>query len=278
MTLNRMSERVSRMAEHQHDWNELKTDPFWYELRLFIRSLFPGRFTRGSGSGSREPNCWPGRCDDWETHVTLFALTKCDLGPNSASSLGTERSCNANNDGDPAVSRGKSQSVPWNATRIEFLFQHLTILDTKFGISLTFNSLLLLAINVLINILLNLLKSDGHFIEVPHIYRTLLVSLTVSFGLSWILTTLLCLWGERRLVWGDLGLLSQGNRLQLGRLTSEKIKEAEQKHVEALIMAVVKRSNKFRIVIVLTFVNVLILAGSFLTALLLLSQVFPNFW
>ena len=223
---------------------------------------------------------WQDLCNQWQTHVNVFARVKCETPPAGAT------------------------HISWRATRIEFLFEHLNILDTKFGILLTFNSLLLIALNVLITILLRLLYgSDAAQHTVSRSFQpcvSILVILSVVFGFFWICTTLLCLLGERRLVWGDLGLVFPKptypveGRLQLedvsgaincvhfdpaknGLTTDDaKIKKAEEEHVVALIIAVAKRTNKFRLAIGFTIFNVVLLAAAVVVALVLLYSIFPG--
>lgn len=144
----------------------------------------------------------------------------------------------------------------WKAIRISFLFEHLGILDTKFNVLLALNTLLLVAFNVLLNFLLNRRLVTGT-----------IETLGVLFGVFWLVTTIICLIGERRLVWGDLGLVGGS------RLTWNDFKEpaqfvsAEEGHVKALIIAVAKRTNKLRVAIGLTYVNVALLALTFIAAL-----------
>lgn len=228
-------------------WEDIYTDPFWFdEVRLFLsRCTF------------EEPtSCWRKRCDEWYVHVTLFACIHSKISPPELNKIGTDQT---------------PPHIPWTTERIEFLFRHLNILDQKFGILLTFNSLLLVAINLLVDILLNLMKDHKGSISC-------VVSLSIAFGLFWFLTTILCLYGERRLVWGDLGLISnQGARLRsklLSMVTAEDVRNAEDRHVKALIIAVAKRTNKFRVAIRLTTLNVLLLAATFIAALWLLKDAY----
>jgi hypothetical protein len=128
---------------------------------------------------------------------------------------------------------------------------------------LTVNTLLLVAINVL----LNLVVTTTHVVRLP-------VGIpAVLFGLFWLLTTITCLVGERRLVWGDLGFIGEQHfpweDFKTEGKTSEtrsKFEIAEEEHVKALIVAVAKRTNKFRLAMGLTYFNVALLSLTFITA------------
>jgi hypothetical protein len=115
------------------------------------------------------PHPWAVRCDSWLKHVNAFACIKCE---------------------QPADCDCETAST--KATRITLCFDHLNILDGKFNLLLTFNSLLLIAMNVLLNILLNLLSrpaSQGLTTIAITGYRTFLIFVIfgVVFGISWLL-------------------------------------------------------------------------------------------
>jgi hypothetical protein len=169
---------------------------------------------------------WQQRCDRWETHVKVFTLIK-------QASPSTEK-----------------------ATRIDFLSHHLDILDSKFGILLNFNTLLLVAFNVVLNYLLNV-----------HLVDQVFKWCGAMFGVFWLLTIATCLVGERRLVWGDLGTIDK-DRYD-GKDFEENpnlINVAGEQHIKSLIVAVVKRTNKFRVAVALTYANVTLMASAFIVA------------
>jgi len=170
---------------------------------------------------------WQERCNQWEAHVNVYAVL------------------NGEGDGE------------WKASRIRFLFEHLSILDTKFNVLLTVDTLLLVAFNVLLNFLLNkqlVIASVGW--------------IAICFGLCWLITMIICLIGERRLVWGDLGLVGEQHLRWDELKETDKLKNAEAGHVTALIVAVAKRTNKFRVALLLTYFNVGFLAAEFIDVLL----------
>jgi hypothetical protein len=180
---------------------------------------------------------WQKRCKKWLTHVNVFASLKAD-----------------------------PDSRDWNETRITFLMNHLNILDTKFNMLLTVNTLLLIAVNGLINSPLPP-KPLG-----PNTTRFVAV-----FWALWLVTTAICLIGERRLVWGDLGLIGkrrpewQGLKKLAESRNPEQpndFKSAVEGHVNALIVAVAKRTNKFRVAVRLTYLNVIFSVLTFVAAFL----------
>jgi hypothetical protein len=61
--------------------------------------------------------------------------------------------------------------------------------------------------------------------------------------------------GERRLVWGDLGLIG-AKSFSWRTCSDQSLVFAEDEHVRALIVAVAKRTNKFRVAMLLTHINI----------------------
>jgi hypothetical protein len=209
-----------------HEWGEPRKDPFWPdEAKLFYFSFRIGH------------ECWQTRCEWWLTHVNVSAYLKCNA----------------------------EQSPQWQSARIDFLFAHLGVLDTKFNVLLAINTLLLIAANNLLNFAAS--ANTSHVIGVPLGWSVVL------FGIFWIITTITCLVGERRLVWGDLG------RIGARRFTWQQLKPvtassdpnnliaAVEEHVKTLIVAVAKRTNKFRVAMGLTYINVVFLFATAITAL-----------
>jgi hypothetical protein len=146
------------------------------------------------------------RFEKWQEHVKKFATIKCG-------------------------------EQPWGATRIDFTAGHLDILDRKFAFLLTFQALL----SGIITLAVNALKPES-FYQAGKLGIWLLVLLAIGFIL-WVINTLLCLSGVRRVTWGDLW----------------KNDATEETHVEALLIEVVKRTAKFRVAVSLTVGSVLLI-------------------
>jgi len=198
-------------------WVDVKNDPLWPEVRLFLLSF------------NFALNRWQQRCNQWETHVKVF--TRIERG-------------------------SQSTEIASMATRINFLFRHLDILDNKFGMLLNFNTLLLVAFNVVLNYLLNVHLVDYFFKWCG-----------AMFGACWLLTIATCLVGERRLVWGDLGIIDKRHvKWEDFAENPNLVNDAEKQHVRSLIVAVVKRTNKFRLAMLLTYGNVILMASAFIMA------------
>jgi len=149
------------------------------------------------------------RFENWKKHVNKFATIKCE-------------------------------EKPWGATRIEFTAGHLDILDRKFAFLLTFQALL----SGIITLAVNALKPES-FYQAGKLGIWLLVLLAIGFIL-WVVNTLLCLSGVRRVTWGDLW-------------KTDATEEAEKAHVDALLIEVVKRTAKFRVAVSLTVGSVLLI-------------------
>jgi len=180
---------------------------------------------------------WQARCKRWLTHVNVFASLS-----------------------------GAARTNKWQEARITFLMGHLNILDAKFNVLLTVNTLLLIAVNGLINSPLPA-RPFG-----PNTTRFVAV-----FWALWLVTTVICLIGERRLVWGDLGLVGKRRPEwqelnKLAEVTNPEqpndFKSAVEGHVNALIVAVAKRTNTFRVAVRLTYLNVIFSVLTFVAALL----------
>jgi len=90
----------------------------------------------------------------------------------------------------------------------------------------------------------NALKPES-FYQAGKLGIWLLVLLAIGFIL-WVVNTLLCLSGVRRVTWGDLW-------------KTDATEEAEKAHVDALLIEVVKRTAKFRVAVSLTVGSVLLI-------------------
>ena len=128
----------------------VKTDPLKLEFRLAI-----SRFSNP---------CWVDLCNSWMSHINAITCVKC------------------NTQFDFEAASGEQASRPaWGDTRIRLLFDHLNILDSKYNIILTFNSLLLIAFNVLFNILLIVLHNSNTPVNKVLLYGFVIVG--VLFGI-----------------------------------------------------------------------------------------------
>lgn len=241
-------------------WQDTGKDPLREELRLLVWDYLCGKFDR------RKKSPWPKRCDEWEVHATGYAYIAC--GPPAASEALP-----------PAVPPSTPATPPkfWKAERITFLSKHLDVLDSKLGMLLNFNSLLLIAINVLYAAFYNLVKEIPSFLNLKQFSAALIVALaglSVVFGALWLAITILCLVGGYRVYWGDLGRGERDRHYSLEELNDPALPAAaEEKHVESLIVSIVRRTSRFRIASMLTFVNVAVLAITFLVGLLFLGEV-----
>ena len=241
------------MTPHSLEWADDDTAPIQQEWDLFKRTLQTDRLQPHPS----EPRPWITRCEAWLVHATAWAHLK-----ESAEAPG-----------------------PGNA-RIDFLFQHLSILDAKLGMLLNFNSILLISINVMFGLIGSFTRGadEKNHTLARRLFEshpgTMWVFITASalFAICWFIATILGLLGQRRLVWGDLGRIhevvaqkTRARHLQLAELDDQELlQRAEQEHVQALIVAVVKRSNRFRIATVVTIAGVVCLAVAIVAGAVLL--------
>jgi len=131
--------------------------------------------------------------------------------------------------------------------RIELLFQHLGILDSKFGTLLTLNGLLVIAPGYLFAHMDDLQRLGLACWQITFVWIAVAL-----FGACWSANVFLCLTAFRWLVWGNLGRdlydpTHSWAAIQPCLDNSEKIAEAEEKFVELLIMILADRSNRFRL-------------------------------
>jgi hypothetical protein len=220
------------LSETPSEWVDIPKVKWREEFQLFLRRGINDRL-------------WQGRLTEWWIHVTARA----------------------------ALNRGLSSSatpgvpVPFQDARAEILFSHLSVLDTKFGFLLTFNSLLFLVPGTGLTLLADVFGNRWN--DVPAGALAGLYALSGFFMCVWLLSTCLSLFGLREIVWGDLGF---GGRMQQ-RILEDKpfpvhskplefllsnpgaLSVAEQYYSQDLIIAVAKRSNKFRVAVRLVEVN-----------------------
>ena len=244
-------------------WVDVTEDPGFPEVWLMLRSLRKGRLDRNRGD---KPQRWPERCDDWAVHASVYPRIKYN---NPTAGLDT-----------------------FKESRMEFLNKHLDVLDSKIGWLLNFNTLRLIALNVLFGAMYSLVPKDSsnhlptHSLFQPGYWlASTVVLLGLLFGLLWIAIVWLCMLGERRVIWGDLGkhlTASQKRNLLLLMLSKHEreaavangavpnteddkkaatvndtdLAEAERTHVISTIITIVKRTNKFRIATYLTWFSI----------------------
>ncbi|HWF02701.1 MAG TPA: hypothetical protein VHA06_03390 [Candidatus Angelobacter sp.] len=144
------------------------------------------------------------RCNVWDAHINRFTILKCGTGQV----------------GD---------------ARLKFVTEHLDILDRKFGVLLQFQALLATIGSIIFTGLYRATQSQGEYSDG---FKWILGSVCVL----WIIDTLLCLAGIRRIVWGDMS-------------TPSNPSVAEQIQVGALRTEVIKRTAKFRVAVTIqTFI------------------------
>lgn len=176
---------------------------------------------------------WDKRCCAWEQHFIIYKLIKAD-------------------DGKKGV-------------RMDSLFQHLTILDSKFNMLLAITSIAFVGFNILLAHLKDLMEP---FEATPYTVEVFLLSSVLSavFGALGLWVIWLCLTGVRRLVWGDLGR----DKPQAAQGDPNAVADAEEYYIKDLIVAVAKRTNRFRVAMAITWWNfwilcLILLSGLFLT-------------
>src|SRR6266550_10482 len=143
----------------------------------------------------------------------------------------------------------------YGTKRIDKLSKHLDVLDTKIGIALNFNSLLVAGVSLFAPWITNFglsLCSSGRWV-----FEVFVVLVFVVLGLLvWNLGILLR--GFRRVVWGRLGASTSNSQEQNSEKEAEgktetaeegnkKAEKDEEDYVRFLIMSVARRTNCFRI-------------------------------
>jgi hypothetical protein len=137
---------------------------------------------------------------------------------------------------------------------IRSMFSHLTVLDGKFSLALTINSFILTATTFLVThvsdltaLLKNAAMKDG--------FQDGLIGLSGVIGFFSLLNMWNCLKGVRRVVWGDLGHWLTAERAS-NNSTAIALRgdfdRAKQDHAKFLILAIARRTNRFRIAIYMT--------------------------
>jgi hypothetical protein len=198
---------------------------------------------------------WLERCHQWYLHITIWEKLKqghtqeqFSAAPNPVST--------APNPLSGAPDSSKKAILKATDKRIDVLFQHLGILDNKFGTLLTLNGLFILLPVYLMTSYVDKTRNPSQPV-VPNQYVMPLA--WVLFGLlllMWGSNVFLCLISLRRIIWGNLGAtVFEGYKpfdpIKPGFEDYPKIEKAENLFVKLLIMVVVDRSNNFRIAMVL---------------------------
>jgi len=188
------------------------------DTRFLIDEI--GLFVRPLSSLSRDP--WKTRLDRWKVHIDVLATIRVD---------GDVRT----------LQKGQAERLmALKGERIAALKEHLDILDNKIGTLLNLNTLMLIGVNVLLGVVFNVVAKPLS----PTATLYLLGGSVGIFVLFWVGTTVICLVGARRVVWGDLWRTFTG---ELDAITQTQLVTAEEEHVSALIVTVARRTNKFRI-------------------------------
>jgi hypothetical protein len=137
---------------------------------------------------------------------------------------------------------------------IQSMFTHLTVLDGKFSLALTINSFILTATTFLVThvsdmtALLNNAPMKAGF-------QDGLIGLSGVIGIFSLLNMWNCLKGVRRVVWGDLGHWITAERPSnnpTAIVLRGDVDRAKHDHAKFLILAIARRTNRFRIAIYVT--------------------------
>ncbi len=181
---------------------------------------------------------WGTRCAEWQRHFSIYE----DI-------LGSHKP----------------------AAQIDFLFQHLGVVDQKLGTIFAVNSFLTIGLTSFGPHLADLaaMLPEG---ERPT-FQLLFLVWSVAFGLGWFWVLFLCLNALRRLVWGDLGRELPKIRLDSLRdkhsWKPEDVASAKDSYVRDLIFALVDRTNKFRVAVLITNFNVTLLLVLFVSVVIM---------
>lgn len=134
------------------------------------------------------------------------------------------------------IEHGDRSILPdWKLTRVGALIDNLNTLDRKFSTLLQFQALLGIATSIFIATLKDIvLESHG------------IIFLLGIFSITWFTITFICMRGVGRIRWGDLWMPMDADT-------------AERQYVRALIHAVVGRTALFRLAVLLTFLNGIVL-------------------
>lgn len=154
------------------------------------------------------------RCEKWDQHIASYARIKC---------------------GENCV----------RDARIQFVKDHLDVLDRKFGVLLQFQALIATTGSIIFT---GLYRTSQNIPAYSHSYKRLVGTMC---GL-WVIDAILCLSGMRRLFWGDMAHFEDD---------SPHKPTAEQVHVGALRTEVIKRTAKFRVAVSILVFMVALLPG-----------------
>ena len=185
----------------------------------------------------RRGECGKTRAKQWEKHVRIYAAIK-----------DPEHQAEILKTGTPKY---------WKETRVKFLIEHLDILDRKLGMLLQFLALLATAMGLALARLI----ANGEW--GPCWFQ----SLACAIAIFWFVGIFLCLFGVRRLEWGDLG---EDASVPAAEMSETDLTNAEQKFVNKIISEVIRRTAKFRVAIYSTLASVI-----FFLLLCVLAIAFP---
>jgi len=220
-------------------WTRDTRDPFVDELNLFFRTR---------SDPNKKP--WLTRLDDWERHVNLEAA----LRRGKSSEVSTI-----------FAKQPEERLVDLHDARIAVLNEHLNVVESKIGMLFNLNTLVLIALNVMLGTVLNV------FVKSPYptvVELRWLAGIAAAFGLIWVLITVICLLAARRIVWGDLGRMTSAEQpMDLSTASPKDVATAEQRQVRSMIVTLVARTNKFRVAVGLIWLEV-----TFMVAFLLLGS------
>jgi hypothetical protein len=203
---------------------------------------------------------WVKRFKDWERHLNIYEQLR-------NSPIPLRRKQDVNGQSEPSKTKVDEDDAAdgSNTWRIDKLNGLLNILDTKIGMALSFNSLLLAGVSFLLARISGLADPSKCTALLQVLAFLVLVLLLASL---WVL-----LRGFRRVVWGDLGHNTTGNPTEMNEEQAKNmlVKE-ESDYAGYLIIAVSRRTNTFRISTYLTKAALVTLA-----ALILMGAIFSAF-
>ena len=187
---------------------------------------------------------WAKRHGAWLSHANTFTGIKCDahLKWNDTGAAKEEK--------EEIV---LDNALEWGETRIKFLSDHLDILDRKFGVLLQFQALL----GIVVTILLSFKQRENiKLVWFSGSFQWWLYLLGV-IGIFWLVGTILCLTGIRRIVWGDMG--EAVAKKDPHHTEPPFVTDAEERHVGGLVDEIIERTAKFRLAVGTTIWNIFFL-------------------
>jgi hypothetical protein len=151
---------------------------------------------------------WKDRKTRWKTHIEAVVYLKHHAPPGNAF---------------------QADDSAYYSEQLDYLGNHLAILDTKVSMLLTFLGLISIT---------SFLSS----VQSGRTHDPWLSPLTIILYVTWIIATLLCLWAVWQVMWGEL------NRERPTSVSED---------IFGLIKTIIERTAKYRVAVSLTFVAVL---------------------